>query len=105
MEDDSRSDCGTGWKALAELQYENRHYPEAYDTGGGWLGRERRRVAWCELAPSMGLFLNRRACSCCSLLTAPSLLGSSCAAVRGLRWLHSRRERGHEALTHVSGAS
>jgi hypothetical protein len=25
------------------------------------------------------------------------------AAVRGLRWLHSRRERGHEALTHVSG--
>ncbi|KAL4853629.1 Tetratricopeptide repeat protein SKI3 [Chlorella vulgaris] len=55
MEDDSRSDCGTGWKALAELQYENRHYPEAYDT-----------------------------------------------AVRGLRWLHSRRERGHEALTHVA---
>lgn len=55
MEDDSSCDCGTGWKALAELQYENRHYPEAYET-----------------------------------------------AVRGLRWLHSRRERGHEALTHVA---
>ncbi len=24
------------------------------------------------------------------------------AGVRGLRWLHNRRERGHEALTHVS---
>lgn len=40
MEDDGGSDCGTGWKALAELQYENRHYQEAYDTGGcGALGR------------------------------------------------------------------
>ena len=39
MEDDNSSDCGTGWKALAELQYENRDYPAAYDTGGrlgGW---------------------------------------------------------------------
>lgn len=34
MEDDSSCDCGTGWKALAELQYENRSYPEAYETGG-----------------------------------------------------------------------
>lgn len=33
MEDDSASDSGTGWKALAELQYENRHYPQAYETG------------------------------------------------------------------------
>ena len=40
MEDDNSSDCGTGWKALAELQYENRDYPAAYDTGGrlgGWV--------------------------------------------------------------------
>ena len=36
MEDDSASDCGTGWKALAELAYENRHYPEAYETGA-WV--------------------------------------------------------------------
>ena len=39
MEDDSSSDCGTGWKALAELQYENRDYPAAYDTGGRAGGR------------------------------------------------------------------
>jgi hypothetical protein len=49
------SDCASGWKALAELQYENRRYAEAHDT-----------------------------------------------ALRGLRWLHARRERGHEALTQAA---
>lgn len=43
MEDDSASDSGTGWKALAELQYENRHYPQAYETGAG-AGRVGRGV-------------------------------------------------------------
>jgi hypothetical protein len=49
MEDDGGSDCGTGWKALAELQYENRHYQEAYDTGG-W--REKGRRGWGGLGSS-----------------------------------------------------
>lgn len=52
MADAAQNDCATGWKALAELQYENRDYGAAGDT-----------------------------------------------AVKGLAWLHSRRERGHEALT------
>ena len=47
MEDSSSSDSGTGWKAVAELQYENRAYPEAYDTGtrarsAGWGPRGRQ---------------------------------------------------------------
>ena len=41
MDDDSASDSGTGWKALAELQYENRHYPQAYETGAV------QGVVWC----------------------------------------------------------
>jgi len=53
--DDADVDSGSGSKALAEVQYENRSYPSACDT-----------------------------------------------ALRGLRWLQRRRERGHEALTHVA---
>jgi hypothetical protein len=55
MRDDAQVDSASGYKALAELQYENRGYAGAADT-----------------------------------------------ALRGLRWLQRRRERGHEALTHVA---
>jgi len=46
MTDDQRIDCASGWKALAELQYENRRYEEAHDTGMRglrWLQARRAR--------------------------------------------------------------
>ena len=30
----SNADSAAGWKALAELQYQNRQFQEAYDTAG-----------------------------------------------------------------------
>ena len=33
MEGDGACDCGTGWKALAELQYENRSYAASHEMG------------------------------------------------------------------------
>ena len=55
MTEDANVDAASGFKALAELQYENRNYESACDT-----------------------------------------------AIRGLRWLQKRRNRGHEALTQVA---
>lgn len=55
MKDDAHIDAASGFKALAELQYENRDYEEAIET-----------------------------------------------ALRGLRWLQQRRDRGHEALTQIA---
>ena len=40
MAGDSHADCASGWKGLAELQYENMDYQAAYDTavrGLTWL--------------------------------------------------------------------
>ena len=59
MESDhmGRSDSATGWKALAELQYENRDYAAAHDTacrGLAWLHDRRERgheaLTQCALA-------------------------------------------------------
>ena len=55
MAEDDNIDCASGFKALVELHYENRHYEKAHN-----------------------------------------------CALRGLRWLQQRRDRGHEALTHVA---
>lgn len=46
MEDDSKNDCASGFKALAELQYENRNYEDAVHTsirGLKWLQQRRER--------------------------------------------------------------
>lgn len=43
---EKQNDCASGWKALAELQYENRKYQEAYSTalkGLSWLQDRRAR--------------------------------------------------------------
>lgn len=48
MAGDTHADCASGWKALAELQYENMDYQAAYDTavrGLGWL--HSRWGEWC----------------------------------------------------------
>lgn len=40
MAADVQADCASGWKALAEVQYENMQYEAAYDTavrGLAWL--------------------------------------------------------------------
>lgn len=46
MVDDSLVDCASGYKALSELQYENRNYDKAIDTatrGLRWLQQRRER--------------------------------------------------------------
>lgn len=46
MQDDSDIDCGSGFKALAELHYENRHYQKSHDIslrGLKWLQERRDR--------------------------------------------------------------
>ena len=60
MEDDSLVDCASGYKALSELQYENRNYEKAVETstrGLRWLQQRRRRGHEALTQAALGLRL------------------------------------------------
>ena len=52
------ADSAAGWKALAELQYQNRSWAEAYETSvKGLEWSVRRRAAGCETLTQFALSL------------------------------------------------
>ena len=61
----SGADSAAGWKALAELQYQNRDWPAAYETSvRGLEWSVRRRASGCETLTHFALALRLCAARC-----------------------------------------